>query len=146
MFELPTDLPPPVEPPAYVVNYCVKQASEKHKIHPYVLEAIIAVEGGKVGTVSKNSNNTYDLGLMQINTVNLPQIQKKFPKVGWTQLAYSPCINIAVATWMLSNHLKETKEIWKAVGNYHSRTPKYHNRYLKLIDKAYRKILEKNKR
>lgn len=145
MIDIPPNLPPPVSPPAQVIEYCVNSSSQRFRIHPLVIKSIIEVEGGKIGTLSLNSNGSYDMGIMQINTINLPMIRKRFPKLTWSQIAFSPCTNIAIGTWLLSRHLKSTNnDVWKAVGNYHSKTPKYHKRYLRLIGKAYRRLLKQH--
>lgn len=139
MFELPDDLPRPVKPSDKVINTCVNAASRHFSIHPAVIKSIIAVEGGKIGTMSRNSNGTYDMGIMQINTIHLPDIKRKFPSIGWREVAYKPCVNIGIGSWILSQRMKETSNYWKGVGNYHSKTPKFRKIYLKKIYKAYKK-------
>lgn len=146
MFELPPDLPPPLPAPRYILEYCINSAAKKYQIHPLVIEAITVVEGGHVGTVSKNTNGTYDLGIMQINTINIENVQREYPNYRFEDIAFSPCGNIMSGTYLLSQHFKKTKDIWKAVGNYHSKTPKYHNRYLAKAKAAYRKLLKEYRR
>lgn len=143
MFDIPPDSYAPVEAPAYVIEYCTNYASQRFGVHPLVIRSIIEVEGGKMGTVSKNSNGTYDLGIMQINTIHLKDIESNFPGIDATLLINSPCANIAVGTWILSSRIKEAPDLWTGVGNYHSRTPKYHNRYLKKVDRIYRRLLNR---
>ena len=143
MFDLPPNLPKPIAAEQSTIDRCVRAASSHFKIHPKVIKSIIAVEGGKIGTMSKNSNGTYDMGIMQINTIHLPDIKRKFPRIGWKEVAYQPCINIGIGSWILHQRLSETDNFWKGVGNYHSKTPKYRKRYLKKIYKAYKKELAK---
>jgi hypothetical protein len=143
LIDLPPNLPDPVPVPPHVMEYCVNYAAAAYEIHPMVIQSVIDVEGGKVGTVSKNSNGTYDLGVMQINTVNIDEIQGVFPTVTLGSLIYSPCTNISVGTWMLVKRINEAGDLWKGVGNYHSKTPKYHNRYMAKINKAYRRLFDK---
>jgi len=143
MFDLPPNLPPPVPAHAAIIEKCSVKAGRIFNVHPYVLQAISKVEGGKIGTFSKNSNGSYDMGIMQINTINLPRIKKEFPTISWKKIAYSPCVNIGVAAWILSEELKREPVYWKGVGNYHSRTPKYRNIYLKKIHVAYKSVLKK---
>lgn len=126
-----------------VREICVNQAAQYFAIHPLVIHAILDVEGGKVGLINRNENGTVDLGPMQLNSSNLKYIQDEFPTVTAQQLLTDPCINIGVGTWWLSERLKEVgaANLWKAVGNYHSKTPTFHNRYLQKIKVAYVRLL-----
>lgn len=144
MFDLPPNLPDPVDPPASAVHQCVEYAAQGYGVHPFVIMAVLQVENGKIGTVSKNSNGSYDLGLMQLNTINLPAISSEFPGVTWREVTYSPCVNIGVGTWFLSERIREVNgDVWRGVGNYHSKTPKYHRRYLNKVQSKYRDIVAK---
>ena len=135
------DLPPKtveVKIPPAVMTYCANESSKRFNISPYIIKAIARVEGGKIGTMSRNSNGTYDLGIMQLNTTNFKRIKRAFPTVTKADLVLKPCINIYIATWWLSREIKSAKgDVWKGIGNYHSRTPKYHNRYLKRFKEHY---------
>lgn len=147
MFELPPNLPPVQEVSERVIERCVSYSANYFNINKNVIKSIIIVEGGKAGTMSRNSNGTYDMGIMQINTIHLPDIRRKYPTVTWREVAYDPCINIGIGTWILSQRLSEVKDrqdYWIGVGNYHSKTPKYRNRYLKKIYAAYRGVLSRN--
>ena len=140
--DIPPDLPAPIEAPARIVNACVNHAARHFRIHPAVIHAIIDVEGGKIGTMSKNTNGTYDMGIMQINTIHLPDIYAAYPTVSsWEHVAYQPCTNIAIGTWILSKKIKGAPDLWTGVGHYHSKTKKYKKAYLKKIYKAYKRII-----
>jgi soluble lytic murein transglycosylase-like protein len=142
--DLPPNLPPSIKPDASIVASCVSASAKHFKIHPKVIMAIISVEGGRLGTMSKNSNDTYDMGIMQINTIHLPEIKRTFPAIGWREMAYKPCINIGIGSWILKKRINEAGSLWKGVGNYHSKTPKYRSAYLKKIYIAYKKLLSSN--
>jgi len=146
MFELLLDLPEPVAPSEYVVERCIKFNSDHFGVPELAIRAILDVEGGKVCTVSKNSNGSFDLGLMQINTINLGYIQDEYPQVTPSDIACKPCLNITIGAWILSKRINETKDIWKGIGHYHSKTPKYRDRYLKKISDAVSSIVEENKK
>ncbi len=139
MFELPAHLPPAYAAPPALMERCVSAAASHFNIHPNVIWAIIDVEGGKVGTMSKNSNGTYDMGIMQINTINLESVTRSFPDVTWQDIAYKPCVNIAIGTWFLRQKIDEAGTLWDGVGNYHSKTVKYKMPYLERIYKSYQK-------
>ena len=52
------------------------------------------------------------------------------------------CYNIHIGTWILSSRINEVNgDVWRGIGNYHSKTPKYHNRYLGHAKKAYTQII-----
>lgn len=145
--DIGTNLPKPVEPSPRVVEMCVRQASKVFKINPLVIMSIIKVEGGKVGTLSKNKNGTYDMGIMQINTIHLDEIRKKYPRIGWKELTYNPCVNIGVGTSILHKRMSETNDYWRGVGNYHSKTPRFRDAYLAKVKGAYSgMVLEHNRR
>jgi hypothetical protein len=141
LFDYPAKLPTPITPPKDVVDKCVMASANHFKINPLVIRSILAVEGGKIGTLSRNDNGTFDMGLMQINTIHLPDIKNRFPSVGWKELTYNPCINIGIGTWILDQRLKETSRFWEGVGNYHSKSPKYRTIYLQKIAVAYKSQL-----
>lgn len=146
MFELPPNLPPVQEINYKVLDKCINYSAKYFNVHPYIIKSIVVVEGGKNGTMSRNSNGTYDMGIMQINTIHLPEIKKKYPSLTWRDVAYKPCVNIGIGTSILRDRLNELKpgqDIWRGVGNYHSKTPKYRDRYLNKIYKAYEGIIKR---
>ena len=113
MFAAPAPYPVP-EP---VVAECVSTASRTYAVPELVIRTILKVEGGKVGTMSRNTNGSYDLGPMQINTINLSLINKEYPFLTWKHITYNPCINIMVGTWFLSSKIRARKGvIWEGVG------------------------------
>lgn len=125
---------------AKIVLACISIAAQKYEIPPPILRAIYRVEGGKIGMANKNDNGSYDLGVMQINTIWLDELSKNTGENEQSlvhKLKNDPCYNVSTASWILSNHLSTTKgDYYKAVGYYHSKTPKYFNRYIKKIEKA----------
>lgn len=63
---------------------------------------------------------------MQVNTV----WQKKLAPYGITEpvLRDNGCLNVAVGTWILAQHLSKHPP-WKAIGAYHSLTPRLNSAY-----------------
>lgn len=146
MFDLPPASHGLYEAPPALVEACSAQAAAHFGIPPIVVRAIARVEGGRVGTVSKNTNGSVDLGVMQINSIHLPDLNNKF-QVDWRDLAYKPCVNIGIGTWILAREIQRADgDLWVGVGNYHSRTPKFHNVYKKKVMKATRKLVEEAQR
>lgn len=133
-----------VEVPEKLMLYCVNSASKHFKISPMIVYTIADIEGGKIGTASKNKNGTYDLGVMQLNTINIDRIKEKFPNVTYMDLIYKPCVNIYVGTWFLTEEIKRVNyNVLKGIGNYHSRTKKFHDKYMKRFTERYKKNLKK---
>lgn len=146
MFELPPDMPPAYPLDKTVEQRCIDFNAQHFGIPTIALEAIRRVENGQVCTISMNSNDTADLGPMQINTIHLPDIQRHYPDIDFTDVACKPCLNITIGSWILSQRVKEVKgDIWLAVGNYHSKTPHIRLRYLSKIESAVEELQEKNK-
>lgn len=136
---LPATPPPePPVPPRY--TECIVAASAYYNVPSALITAVLVVEGGRVGHVSPNTNGTVDMGPMQINSIHLP----KFKAMGVPREAIvnSACVNIAAGTYILDNRLAEQSRLsWDGAANYHSKTPKYHNRYLELLQETYVRIL-----
>lgn len=125
------------------LNQCVDQAVARYEnVHPLMLKTLISVEGGQLGTVRRNTDKSYDVGPMQINTIHSKEIQKTFG-YSMRDIAIDGCKNILVGAWLLSGHLKEnSNKLWLSMGNYHSKTPSRRRIYLKKIAKAYLNLVD----
>lgn len=91
-------------------------------------------ENGRIGEFSLNSNGTYDMGPMQVNTVHLQDMSKDFG-VGTRELAqllaYDGCFNVAVGAWLLRRRTNEANgDFWYGIGGYHSKTPSKSAKYI----------------
>lgn len=142
MIDLPPNLPPSYPVPEQVLDKCIVVAAKHFNINPLVIKAIARVEGGGIGTMSRNTNNTYDMGVMQINTIHLPSIKREYPSITWKDLAYKPCVNVGVGAWILRKRLDETDDFWRGVAHYHSKTPRHRDRYLRLVRAQYSRLLK----
>lgn len=122
------------------VERCVVRAASFYQVDPNYVRAILVVEGGQPGTKSRNRNGTHDYGLMQVNTWWIKQ--PGMEGIDLHMLRNDICTNIFVGTWILATEIRDAGgDIWKGVGNYHSRTPKFHNRYRRKARQAYKKIV-----
>ena len=112
-----------------VIAACLMLAAQTYSVPPAVLVGIYQVEGGKPGqAVGPNKNGSYDLGPMQINTLWVPELAKKWGVSNNTALKWvknDPCTNMGVAAWILRNHMNETGKLSQAIAHYHSRTPRF---------------------
>lgn len=115
---------------------CSIMASIKYQVPTNILLAIAEKEGGKPGQWSKNSNGTYDVGSMQLNTVYLKDLARFGIKP--SDVAHPGCYSYDLAAWRVRGHLvHDSQDIWTRAANYHSKTPKYNRIYrADLIKKA----------
>ncbi|MCB1784075.1 MAG: lytic transglycosylase domain-containing protein [Alphaproteobacteria bacterium] len=123
-----------------IIAACMMLAAQNYSIPPALLVGIYKAEGGRVGQEVANTNGSYDLGPMQINTIWIPDLAKKWgisEKSAHQRVRDDACTNVGVAAWILRNHIDETQSLSMALAHYHSRTPefgeKYKNRVLKIM-------------
>lgn len=109
-------------------------AAQHYNIHEEILSAVLGVEGGRTGMKKRNSNGSYDMGPMQINSRWLPELRRR--GIGEHEVTYDYCTNILVGAWILARELRgagapgiNTAEYWQAVGRYNSRTPYFNSMY-----------------
>ena len=124
-----------------VLAACLMLASQTYSVPPAVLVGIYKAEGGTVGQEVLNKNGSHDLGPMQINTIWLPELAKRWGVQENTARSWvrdDACTNVGVAAWILRSHIDETGSLSQAIANYHSRTPvhgsKYQTRVLGILE------------
>ncbi len=118
---------------------CILSVSEIYDIPPWLLIAILDVEGGSIGTISENKNGSYDIGPMQINSLWLDKLKKS--NIDLNMLRFNGCLNVQVGGWILKKNLNRYKDdFWKGIGAYHSRTDHLNKKYRKLVYKHIRKL------
>jgi len=100
---------------------CWDEASVRYQINPSLLYAIAKCESGLrsniVTQLQTSRSNTYDIGLMQINSSNLRRLQAYGIKEG--QL-YDACTSIQVGAWILADKFRKYGFSWEAVGAYNA--------------------------
>lgn len=100
---------------------CWQEAGERYQVSPALLYAIARTESGlNPAAVNRNRNGSTDIGLMQINSVWLPQLAKH--GISERHL-WEPCTNIHVGAWVLSQKVRKLGMTWDAVGAYNATTP-----------------------
>lgn len=119
-----------------ILAACIMLAAQTYDVPPALLVGIYKAEGGKVGQQVKNTNGTYDLGPMQINTLWIPELANEWgisEKTAHEWVRDDACTNAKVAAWILRGHINETQSLTQALQHYHSRTPKYGEKYKKRV-------------
>jgi len=110
---------------------CIREAAQRFQVPELALWVLLDVEAGKLGQVSTNTNGTYDIGPLPVNSWWLP----KLAQFGITEdmVKNNLCINIGVGAWILAKELDRHKDIPRAIAYYHSPTPRHQRRYLGLV-------------
>lgn len=107
----------------YPAHACWEEIGNRYNINPYLLAAIAKTESNfKANAVRRNKNGTRDIGVMQINSLWLPELAKY--GISEDHL-FDPCVNIAVGAWILRQRQASYGNTWEAVGTYHSKTPDF---------------------
>ncbi|MFT4059274.1 MAG: transglycosylase SLT domain-containing protein [Legionella sp.] len=115
---------------------CTIMAAIKYQVPANILLAIAEKESGRPGQWVKNSNGTYDVGSMQLNTAYLKELAQFGIKPD--DVAAKGCYAYDLAAWRVRGHLvHDGQDLWTRAANYHSKTPKFNRIYrADLIKKA----------
>jgi hypothetical protein len=117
-----------------MVAGCLSAAAAAHHLPPAVLVILLNVEGGRLGQVSQNSNDTVDIGPMQINQIWIPAVARHWrANAAATRdaLLNNFCANVEAGAWILRTAIDEAHgDFWEGVGLYHSHSTQYKTRLL----------------
>lgn len=91
----------------------------------------------KVRYYQNKGVKSIDVGCMQVNLKHHPMAFSSLDQ------AFDPYYNIAYAAKFLRRNYDEQKSWIKATAAYHSKTPKYGNKYLEIIEKNWSRIVNK---
>lgn len=106
---------------------CFDMASKYQGVNPTVLRAIAMKENSRCDArISKNSNDSVDVGCMQINSIHFGELARHgvFPHDLLDQ-----CKNIYIGAWHYKKMIRKYGNTWEAIGAYHSETPYLRDRY-----------------
>jgi hypothetical protein len=135
------DAPTPAE---VRTQECLLAAAEAHRLPAAMLMVLLKVEGGRLGHVSQNDNDTLDIGPMQVNTIWVTKIAARWrttPAAAFLALRDNLCANLEGGAWILARALAEAKDdFWGGVAIYHSHKPEHQGRYLRLVLAATRRL------
>lgn len=124
---------------AFPAHACWAEIGQRYNINPYLLGAIAKTESNfNANAVRKNKNGTRDIGVMQINSLWLPELAKYGIS---EQHLFDPCVNIAVGAWILRQRQTTYGNTWEAVGTYHSKTPEFKWNYAGKVQGNLQKLL-----
>lgn len=119
---------------------CWDYVGQKFNVDPWLLFSIAQTESTfRNGLKSRNSNGSYDLGLMQINTIHLPH----FSKHGLNEeaLRYDACRNVISAGSLLRQSINKYGYNIDGIGGYHSNTPHLRRAYGKRVIENYNHLV-----
>jgi hypothetical protein len=138
-----TDAPPAIASAAAAtmtdgtIRGCLRSAADLHRVPAAVLVILLRVEGGRLGRVSQNSNDTVDIGPMQVNQIWLPKLAQHWhASIDDTFIALRDnfCANVEGGAWILRQDLDEAHgDFWGGVGIYHSHDPGQQATYLRQV-------------
>lgn len=112
-----------------LVSACVLSANEHgtlfdkygktYDVPPQILWGIAKTESNfDPFAVNKNTNGTYDLGLMQINSIHLPWLKTQGIQA---RDLFDPEVSIAVGAHILSKCFQKHGQNWKGLTCYNGR-------------------------
>lgn len=120
---------------------CWDKAGKTYGVDPWLLMAVAKVESSfKANAINKNKNNSYDIGMMQINSFWLPTLSK----YGITANdLLNPCTSVFVGSWIMAQNIKRFGFNQDGIGAYNSPgNITIRRRYAQAVYVAYNKIVQ----
>ncbi len=116
---------------ATVADDCFEKAGAYQGVNPLVLRAVAWRESkGDATAINRNANGSIDVGQLQINSVHFSDLARQgIPSRALTD----PCVNIYVAAWLLKQKMVRYGNTWRAIGAYHSESPRERDAYARSI-------------
>jgi len=102
--------------PERAFAYCFEEAGAIYRISPRLLWTIAKVESNfDPRALNQNADDSYDFGVMQINSAWLKSVGKDF----WNSLK-DPCRNVKFGAWILAQCIQRYQYSWRAIGCYNA--------------------------
>ncbi|HAO0465123.1 TPA: lytic transglycosylase domain-containing protein, partial [Escherichia coli] len=99
---------------------------KRYLIAPELLKTIAQQESGLVATAINHNKNksgkiiSTDYGIMQINSVHIPELKKLGVIKNKDELLKKPCLNIHTGAWILARHFQRCGVNWECLGSYNA--------------------------
>ncbi|MCK2358165.1 lytic transglycosylase domain-containing protein, partial [Escherichia coli] len=103
------------------LDSCFIQAGKRYLIAPELLKTIAQQESGLVATAINHNKNksgkiiSTDYGIMQINSVHIPELKKLGVIKNKDELLKKPCLNIHTGAWILARHFQRCGVNWECL-------------------------------
>lgn len=111
---------------------CFDTAAFTEQVDPQVLRGIALTEShNNPHAIHRNRNGSVDYGVMQINSIHLRELKHRGIK---KRDLMNACKNIHVAAGLLHQKVEKYGANWKAVGAYHSETPRERTQYARKVE------------
>ncbi|CAE6695623.1 hypothetical protein R69776_02100 [Paraburkholderia nemoris] len=119
---------------AHAADDCFNEAAAYQGVNPWVLRAVAWYESkGDPDAIHQNANGSIDVGQLQINSIHFGDLKREgVPHRALTD----PCVNVYVAAWLLKQKMVKYGNTWRAIGAYHSETPKQRDAYARSIQQV----------
>jgi soluble lytic murein transglycosylase-like protein len=102
---------------------CISDIARQNSLDPMDLKAIVRVESkGDPKAVHHDRNGSTSYGLMQINSIHLPELRKQ--KVFAKDL-FNSCKNVRFGATLLRRNLDRYKSMDRAIAMYNPGDPRY---------------------
>lgn len=112
--------------PVSINAYCFKAAGEQYHINPLLLKSIAMYESSlNQWAIHVNRDKDHrvlsiDYGLMQINSVNVPNLIHKGVIKNKDELLSRPCTNVYIGASILARNIKICGVSWDCIGSYNA--------------------------
>jgi soluble lytic murein transglycosylase-like protein len=127
----------------FAIENIFKKTGEYFNLNPKILYSIGFTESHlDKYAINKNTNGTFDIGIMQINTVHLPTLKKKFG-IELEDL-FEEKTNIFVGAWVLKGCFDKHGQNINTINCYNGRL-KNNTYYSKVLKNYYIKAEAKSK-
>ncbi len=125
---------------------CIEAAAAAHELPAGIILILLDVEGGRLGEVSGNRNQTVDIGPMQVNEIWLDKLAAHWRasrEETYRALRDEFCANVEGGAWILRQALDQAGgDFWEGVGLYHSRNEPHKSSYLRKVYERARRLVK----
>ena len=97
---------------------CWRAAGQRHGIDPCCSMPSPARSRRSMRAINRNRDGSHDIGLMQINSMHLPDLARQ--GITRQRLLDEPCLSIDVGASILSGFIRRHGRTWRAVGAYNA--------------------------